>query len=226
MFRRQFCASRDSATMPGRAAGSGLGELFETFLELTRKGKRPDREQFLAEHPEVAERLKESLDYVEGDSKEDLRGRTLGRYEIVREIGRGGMGVVYEARDTELDRQVALKVLPSTAAPSGSTGTLPTPTSTGVSFWPTGSAGTWRRWRPSTARSRSTRTSSTRTVTEVSSLPSWIGPRRRCRRTSAPSRATRPQGEGAGVVRQVRRLKKASGRRAARFRFQLMMADR
>jgi len=38
-------------------------------------------------------------------------GRLLGKYTIVREIGRGGMGVVYEALDTTLDRKVALKML-------------------------------------------------------------------------------------------------------------------
>jgi hypothetical protein len=39
--------------------------------------------------------------------------KTIGRYEVVREIGRGGMGVVYEARDPALDRTIALKVIHS-----------------------------------------------------------------------------------------------------------------
>ena len=43
-------------------------------------------------------------------------GERLGHYEIAALIGKGGMGEVYRARDTKLDRDVAIKVLPAAVA--------------------------------------------------------------------------------------------------------------
>ncbi len=44
-------------------------------------------------------------------------GTTLGPYSVTAKIGEGGMGEVYRARDTKLDRDVALKVLPQRVVP-------------------------------------------------------------------------------------------------------------
>src|SRR5581483_5215397 len=49
---------------------------------------------------------------VEAGTAHDLRGRMLAHFELIEPIGVGGMAAVLRARDTQLDRLVALKILP------------------------------------------------------------------------------------------------------------------
>ncbi|MCB9896693.1 MAG: serine/threonine protein kinase [Planctomycetes bacterium] len=96
-----------------------LQDVQDEILERLHAGDLPDRDVLLLEHPEHASALRRFfalLDVVEAvparDATPAASGR-LGDFEILREIGRGGMGVVYEARQLSLNRKVALKVLPA-----------------------------------------------------------------------------------------------------------------
>jgi len=99
---------------------SPLAELQDRLLERILAGEDLDRAAVLREHPAHAAALArffEVVDAIEVDPRAELPAPSrLGEFEIVREIGRGGMGIVYEAQQPSLKRRVALKVLPPALA--------------------------------------------------------------------------------------------------------------
>lgn len=92
-----------------------LVEVLDQYIENLRKGTAPGRQELLADHPELASQLNACLAGVEfihgADGREPEPAKQLGDFVIGREIGRGGMGAVYEAQQLSLGRTVALKVL-------------------------------------------------------------------------------------------------------------------
>lgn len=105
--------------------------LAEEFIERQRSGESPTIDEYCERHPELADHIRQlfpALMMMEDFGKDDPLAvsqthmpsaiaqsdapQAIGDYLILREVGRGGMGVVYEAEQQSLSRRVALKVLP------------------------------------------------------------------------------------------------------------------
>src|SRR5258708_33241142 len=92
-----------------------------------RHGERPSLREYIDRHPQLADDIREyfpalaEMEQVKDDRQapiEQAASRVLpplerlGDFRIIREIGHGGMGVVYEAEQVSLGRHIALKCLP------------------------------------------------------------------------------------------------------------------
>jgi serine/threonine-protein kinase len=109
-----------------------LAELLDEYLSRLQAGERPDRSSILSRYPqatsaldclEALENLAPAVETQPGEDPQhtDTRGADMtlpaapparfGQYELLDEIGRGGMGVVYRARQVGLDRLVAVKMI-------------------------------------------------------------------------------------------------------------------
>jgi WD40 repeat protein len=128
-------ASKVTQSKPTTASEVRLVEVLEAYMAAAQEGRAPTRDELLAEHPELAEDLEACLASLEFIGRASLTAPPLildsqpvdahdgeagsgdlGDFRLVREIGRGGMGMVYEAVQRSLNRRVALKVLPFAAA--------------------------------------------------------------------------------------------------------------
>lgn len=108
--------------LPTESDDDRLAEIVDRFCQRVEAGDEPDPDELLSLHPELAPQLAECLAglgvvlqlqrelAVEPDDA-DFQPRALGDFQLLREIGRGGMGIVYEARQVSLNRIVALKLL-------------------------------------------------------------------------------------------------------------------
>jgi serine/threonine protein kinase len=109
-----------------------VAAVLEEYLAALEAGQRPDRRAYVSRYPDIADALSGCLQSLEAIHSAGPRlaapaepappapptdlALPLGDFRIIREVGRGGMGIVYEATQLSLGRRVALKVLPFASA--------------------------------------------------------------------------------------------------------------
>lgn len=107
-----------SETQQYFAAGDVV-RVLDDYLEKLKAGCAPTREELLTQYPELASQLDACLaglnflHAAQSATTESMQGlqQQIGDFRIVREVGRGGMGAVFEAVQISLGRRVALKIL-------------------------------------------------------------------------------------------------------------------
>ncbi len=111
-----------------------LVDVLDRYERALKQGMAPPIEPLLLEHPDLADELRDALETLrclwinkQSAARKDAEvvaahdwfdgsdSNVIGDYRLIREIGRGGMGVVYEAEELLLKRRVALKLLPLAA---------------------------------------------------------------------------------------------------------------
>ncbi|MHC4565289.1 MAG: serine/threonine-protein kinase, partial [Planctomycetota bacterium] len=109
-----------------------LDEALTRFVNVYVQGENPDIDEFVRQYPQhqtlIRRRIEslreidslfdslvraDEIDFAATATGYDLAGRRIGQFEIREMIGRGGMGIVYLARDTKLKRSVAIKSMPA-----------------------------------------------------------------------------------------------------------------
>ena len=99
---------------PPLETAAELVRVLDQYMADLKSGMAPDRVKLLADHPALAALLEPCLagiEFICQAARPASSPAQLGDFRILRELGRGGMGVVYEAEQLSLRRRVALKVL-------------------------------------------------------------------------------------------------------------------